>query len=61
LKRHRRISNENVRDYLDCDVPTARNRLTRMRKLGWIDFAPDSPRRGPNVEYVALDAIDALE
>lgn len=61
LKRHRRISNENVRDYLDCDVTTARNRLTRMRKKGWIDFAPDSPRRGPNVDYVALATLDAVE
>lgn len=61
LKRHRRISNEDVRDYLECDVPTARNRLTRMRKKGWIDFAPDSPRRGPNVAYVALEAVDAVE
>jgi ATP-dependent DNA helicase RecG len=61
LKRHRRISNEDVRSYLDCDVATARNRLTRMRKLGWIDFAPASPRRGPNVEYVALEALEAVE
>lgn len=60
LKRHRRISNEDVRNYLDCDVATARNRLTRMRSKGWIAFAPDSPKRGPNVEYVATKAVDAL-
>jgi DNA-binding MarR family transcriptional regulator len=60
LKRHRRISNEDVRNYLDCDVPTARNRLTRMRRKGWIEFAPDSPTRGPNVEYAATAKIDAL-
>jgi ATP-dependent DNA helicase RecG len=61
LKRHRRISNEDVRNYLDCDVATARNRLTRMRGKGWIEFAPESPRRGPHVEYVATAKIDALE
>jgi ATP-dependent DNA helicase RecG len=60
LKRHRRISNEDVRNYLDCDVPTARNRLTRMRRKGWIEFAPDSPKRGPNVEYIATGAIDGF-
>jgi ATP-dependent DNA helicase RecG len=60
LKRHRRISNEDVRNYLDCDVATARNRLTRMRRKGWIEFAPDSPTRGPNVEYAATAKIDAL-
>lgn len=60
LKRHRRISNEDVRNYLDCDVATARNRLTRMRGKGWIEFAPESPRRGPHVEYAATAAIDAL-
>ena len=60
LRRHRRISNEDVRSYLDCDVATARNRLTRMRQKGWIEFAPDSSRRGPNVEYVATQAIDSV-
>jgi ATP-dependent DNA helicase RecG len=60
LKRHRRISNEDVRNYLDCDVATARNRLTRMRRKGWIEFAPGSPQRGPNVEYAATEKIDAL-
>lgn len=60
LKRHRRISNEDVRNYLDCDVATARNRLTRMRRKGWIAFAAGSPKRGPHVEYAATDAIDAL-
>jgi ATP-dependent DNA helicase RecG len=53
LQRHGRISNEDVRAYLDCDVPTARNRLARLRKHGLIGFAPDSPRRGPGVTYVA--------
>lgn len=52
LRRHERISNEDVRNYLDCDIATARNRLTRLRKRGLIDFAPDSPRRGPHVVYV---------
>jgi ATP-dependent DNA helicase RecG len=47
-----------VRDYLDCDVYTARNRLGRLRKKGWIDFAPDSVRRGPDVVYVKLDELD---
>ena len=61
LKRHRRIANEDVRNYLDCDVPTARNRLTRLRQKGFITFAPDGPRRGPRVEYVATDKIDTLE
>lgn len=60
LKRHRRISNEDVRNYLDCDVPTARNRLTRMRRKGWIEFAPDSPKRGSHVEYAATEKVDAL-
>jgi len=60
LKRHRRISNEDVRNYLDCDVATARNRLTRMRNKGWIDFAPGSPKRGPHVEYAATERVDAL-
>jgi len=35
-KRHRRISNEDVRNFLDRDVATAHNRLTRMRRKGWI-------------------------
>lgn len=52
LQRHGRISNEDVRNYLDCDVATARNRLTALRKRGLIDFAPDSPRRGAGVVYV---------
>lgn len=51
LNRHGVISNEDVRNYLDCDVVTARNRLTGLRKRGLIEFAPDSPRRGPNVLY----------
>jgi ATP-dependent DNA helicase RecG len=55
LRRHKLISNEDVRSYLDCDIATARNRLTRLRKLGLIDFAPDSPHRGPNVVYVATN------
>ncbi len=61
LKRHRRIANEDVRNYLDCDVPTARNRLTRLRQKGYITFAPEGPRRGPRVEYIATDKIETLE
>lgn len=55
LRRYRRISNQDVRDYLDCDVMTARNRLQRMRSKGWIDFDPKGPLRGANVQYVAKD------
>jgi ATP-dependent DNA helicase RecG len=58
LRRNGRITNADVRDYLDCDTYTARNRLTRLRQKGWIDFAPDSPRRGPEVVYVKLDKLD---
>lgn len=58
LQRNGQITNADVRDYLDCDTPTARNRLRRLRKKGWIDFAPDSPRRGPDVVYVKLDKLD---
>lgn len=47
-----------TRDYLDCDIYTARNRLTRLRQKGLIDFAPDSPRRGPDAVYVKLDKLD---
>ena len=61
LKRHGRISNEDVRNYLDCDVPTARNRLTALRRKNWIAFAPDSPKRGPRVEYVKTAVLDALD
>lgn len=61
LKRHGRISNEDVRNYLDCDVATARNRLTALRRKNWIAFAPDSPKRGPNVEYVKTHVLDALD
>lgn len=57
LRRHGRITNEDVRAYLDCDVPTARNRLTRLRKRGLIDFAPDGPRRGSHVVYVLTDDV----
>jgi ATP-dependent DNA helicase RecG len=59
LQRNGRISNADVRDYLDCDTFTARNRLTRFRKKGWIDFAPESPRLGPDVSYVKLNKLDA--
>jgi ATP-dependent DNA helicase RecG len=59
LRRYGQIANENVRAYLDCDVSTARNRLTRLRTRGLIDFAPDSPRRGSGVQYVATSAIDS--
>ncbi len=58
LRRNGQITNADVRDYLDCDIYTARNRLTRLRQKGWIDFAPDSPRRGPDVVYVKLEKLD---
>lgn len=61
LKRHGRISNEDVRSYLNCDVPTARNRLTALRKKGLIAFAPGSPTRGRSVEYVKTAALDLLQ
>jgi ATP-dependent DNA helicase RecG len=59
LRRHGRITNEDVRSYLDCDAATARNRLTSLRNRGLIDFAPDSPRRGPHVVYQKTAALDA--
>lgn len=59
LRRYGRITNADVRDFLDCDVATARNRLTRFRRKGWIDFAPDSARRGPEVSYVKLAQLDS--
>lgn len=34
---------------------TARNRLKRLRNKKLIDFAPDSPRRGAMVVYVATE------
>jgi ATP-dependent DNA helicase RecG len=58
LKRHRRIANEDVRNYLECDVPTARNRLTRLRNRGYITIDPAGPKRGPSVEYVATAKVD---
>jgi len=58
LKRHRRIANEDVRNYLECDVATARNRLTRLRKRGYITIDPAGPARGPLVEYVATAKVD---
>ena len=58
LRRNGRITNADVRDYLDCDVFTARNRLSRLRKKGWIDFAPGSLKRGPDVVYMKLDKLD---
>ena len=61
LKRHRRIANEDVRNYLECDVATARNRLTRLRRNGYIRIDPAGPRRGPLVEYVATDKVDQIE
>ena len=61
LKRHKRIANEDVRNYLECDVPTARNRLTRLRSRGYITIDPDGPKRGPLVEYVATSKIDDVE
>jgi hypothetical protein len=39
-------------------VATARNRLAKLRSQGYIDFAPNSPQRGPTVEYVALPKVD---
>jgi len=61
LKRHRRIANEHVRNHLECDVPRARNRLTRLRNKGYIRIDPDGPKRGPLVEYVATETVDDLE
>ena len=61
LKRHRRIANEDVRNYLECDLATARNRLTRLRTRGYITIDPDGPKRGPLVEYVATEKIDAVD
>jgi ATP-dependent DNA helicase RecG len=58
LRRNGRITNADVRDYLDCDTYIARNRLARLRQKGWIDFAPDSPRRGPDVVYIKLSKLD---
>lgn len=58
LKRHRRIANEDVRNYLECDVATARNRLTRLRTRGYITIDPKGPKRGPLVEYVATAKVD---
>ncbi len=60
LRRHAQITNADVRNYLDCDVMTARNRLTRLRQRGLIDFVPGSARRGANVAYVKTDKLDAL-
>ncbi len=60
LKRHRRIANEDVRNYLECDVATARNRLARLRKQGYIKIDPDGAQRGPLVEYVATDKVDSV-
>jgi ATP-dependent DNA helicase RecG len=61
LKRHRRIANEDVRNYLECDLATARNRLTRLRRKGYIRIDPGGPSRGPLVEYVATEKVDELE
>jgi ATP-dependent DNA helicase RecG len=61
LKRHRRIANEDVRNYLECDVTTARNRLTRLRNKGYIKIDPEGPSRGPLVEYVATEKVDEIE
>ncbi|MBB0244017.1 hypothetical protein FNQ90_07815 [Streptomyces alkaliphilus] len=58
LHRHGRITNEDVRNYLDCDTATARNRLKRLRHRGLIDFAPDSPRRGSAVVYVKTEKLE---
>jgi ATP-dependent DNA helicase RecG len=61
LRRHHTITNEDVRNYLDCDVMTARNRLTGLRRRGLIDFAPDSPRRGASVSYVKTPKLEGLD
>jgi ATP-dependent DNA helicase RecG len=61
LKRHRRIANEDVRNYLECDVATARNRLTRLRNKGYIKIDPNGPSRGPLVEYVATEKVDETD
>jgi ATP-dependent DNA helicase RecG len=58
LKRHGRITNGDVRSYLDCDVAMARNRLTSLRNRGLIDFAPGAPRRGPHVVYEKTALLD---
>jgi hypothetical protein len=42
-------------------VATARNRLTRLRKRGYIRIDPDGPKRGPLVEYVATKKLDEIE
>ncbi|WP_169807718.1 RNA-binding domain-containing protein [Herbidospora mongoliensis] len=60
LRRHGRITNEDVRNYLDCDLTTARNRLTRLRRRGLIDFAPEGPRRGAHVVYVKTAKFDDI-
>ena len=57
LRRHQKITNEDVRSYLDCDIMTARNRLKRLRDRRLIDFAPDSPRRGAMVVYQATERV----
>jgi ATP-dependent DNA helicase RecG len=59
LQRNGRITNADVRDYLDCDVYLARDRLTRLRKRGWIDFLPGGPTRGSDVVYVKTEKFDA--
>lgn len=58
LRRNGRITNADVRDYLDCDVFLARDRLARMRKRGWIEFLPGGPTRGADVVYVKTDKFD---
>ena len=57
LRRHHKITNEDVRNYLDCDIMTARNRLKRLRDRRLIDFAPQSPRRGSMVVYQATERL----
>lgn len=60
LRRHSFITNEDVRNYLDCDVMTARNRLKRLRQRGLIDFAEGSARRGSSVTYQKTARLDEL-
>lgn len=58
LQRNGRITNADVRDYLDCDAFLARDRLTRLRKRGWIDFLPGGSTRGSDVVYVKTEKFD---
>ncbi|MDZ7578929.1 MAG: ATP-binding protein [Candidatus Nanopelagicales bacterium] len=52
LLRHSRITNEDVRNYLDCDTATARNRLSRFRSLGLITLDPSGRKKGPTASWI---------